>query len=316
MTDFVNEVGNMDFQKVTLDHGEYYRQRCLDRGNRAATVAKKLRHLKLLFQLAVIRKQLDENPLQHIKMPKSGETHIRTFNDKECSRILKAAFDYMQEWDETQCVRWDLLIPMALMTALRRGELLNATWPDIDFDAQTIEVSPKETTTHTWLWLIKDSDERTLPLSDDLTEMLVRHQNRQPEGYPYVFVPPRRYEAIQELRRKGEWKFSDSRLKVVNNFSRQFKLILQRASVGSASFHDFRRTALSNMFASGLTENDVMKLAGHSNFNTTHQFYLDVADGLVERARQRLPQSQLLVRAGARGLFEKSDSHNPLPDNG
>ena len=53
MSDFIKVIGNMDFQAVTLDHGEYYRQACLDRGNSPATVTKKLTEIKGFFQLAV-----------------------------------------------------------------------------------------------------------------------------------------------------------------------------------------------------------------------------------------------------------------------
>ena len=40
MNDFVKVIGNIDFQSVTLAHGELYRQSCLDRGNSSATVSK------------------------------------------------------------------------------------------------------------------------------------------------------------------------------------------------------------------------------------------------------------------------------------
>jgi len=116
--------------------------------------------------------------------------------------------------------------------------------------------------------------------------MLVDHQARQSEGYPYVFVPPARYDYIQKvLRPKGKWTLSDSRLKVVNNFKRSFDKILRKTGVKTGTFHDVRRTAISAWFANGMSEHDVMVLAGHSNFATTHEFYLAVADDLVDRAR-------------------------------
>ena len=40
-----------------------------------------------------------------------------------------------------------------------------------------------------------------------------------------------------------------------------------------------------------MSEHDVMTLAGHSSFATTHKFYLAVADDLVDRARQATAQS-------------------------
>jgi integrase len=169
---------------------------------------------------------------------------------------------------------------------MRRAELLNCTWNDVDFEQQVINVTPKEDTSATWRWDIKDSDERTLPLTDEVTQLLVDHQAKQPEGYPYVFIPVARYDTIQMLRAKGQWTYTDSRLKVVNNFTSQFEKILKTAGVKKGQFHDLRRTAITRWFSNGMSENDVMVLAGHSNFATTHEFYLAVADDLVDRARR------------------------------
>jgi len=221
MNDFIDIIGNIDCQNVTLEHGEFYRQDCLDKGNKPATMIKKLREIKTILETAVVRKQLEENPLKHIRMPKQSQSNIHIYKDGECERILKAAQDYIQERNSRTTLKWDLLILVTLSTAMRRGELLNCVSGDIDFEGQTIEISPKEDTPETWEWLIKDTDQRTLPLTEQLTMLLIDHQSMQPEGYPYVFVPPARYNYIQnELRAKGKWTCSDSRLKVVNNFSR------------------------------------------------------------------------------------------------
>jgi hypothetical protein len=57
-------------------------------------------------------------------------------------------------------------------------------------------------------------------------------------------------------------------------------------------------------FANGMSEHDVMVLAGHASFTTTHEFYLAVADDLVKRARAATEQGlrQKLVHFGA-GTF-------------
>jgi integrase len=302
MNDFVRIIGNIDFQSVTLAHGELYRQVCLDRGNSNATVSKKLRAIKRLFKLAVNRKQLDESPLQYIAMPKTPKKKINIYTDTQCRQILKAAQEYLVKWDLERSVRWDLLITVALATAMRRAELLNCTWGDVDFGAQTIEVNPKQNTKETWQWFVKDADHRTLPLTEEIVQMLVDHQAQQPEGYPYIFVPTVRYDYIQKvLRQKGKWTLTDSRLKVINNFRRKFNKILSKACVKTGTFHDFRRTAISMWLANGMSEHDVMVLAGHASFATTHKFYLAVADDLVHRARAATAQGlrQKLVHFGA-----------------
>jgi integrase len=302
MNDFIATIGNIDFQSVNLAHGELYLQACLDRGNTKGTIAKKLRHIKRVFKLAVNRKQLDENPLQHIAMPKSPKKKVNIYADDQCRRILKAAKEYATKWIPETSVKWDLVITVALATAMRRAELLNCTWADVDFEAQTIEVNSKQNTKDTWDWLIKDADHRTLPLTEEIAQMLVDHQTQQPEGYPYVFVPAARYDYIQNvLRPKGKWTLSDSRLKVVNNFRRQFNKILRKAGVKTGTFHDIRRTAITMWFTNGMSEHDVMVLAGHSSFATTHEFYLAVADDLVHRARLATAEGlrQKLVQIGA-----------------
>jgi len=301
MNDFIGIIGNIDFRSVSLAHGELYLQACLDRGNSSATVSKKLRALKRLFKLAVNRKQLDESPLQYIAMPKSPKKKINVYSDEQCRQILKAAQEYVGEWDAKRSVKWDVLITVALATAMRRAELLNCTWGDVDFDAQTIEVNAKRDTKETWEWLVKDADHRTLPLTEEIVRMLADHQARQPEKYPYVFVPTARYDHIQNvLRLKGEWTLTDSRLKVVNNFRRQFNKVLRKAGVKKGTFHDFRRTAISMWLANGMSEHDVMVLAGHASFATTHKFYLAVTDDLVRRARVATAEGmrQKLVRFG------------------
>ena len=306
MNDFIKTVGNIDYQSVTLGHGEYYRQTCLEKGNTPATVVKKLREVKVIFQAAVARRQLEENPLRYIKMPKQSQIKINTYDDSECEHILKGAMDFIQGRNENNTLKWDLLILVTLATAMRRGELLNCVWEDIDFEKQTIEIRPKEDTTETWTWLIKDTDHRTLPLTDELAQLLIDHQNRQPDGYPYVFVPPARYGWIQKrLRSQGKWTYSDSRLTVVRNFEKQFDLILDRAHVKKGTFHDLRKTAISNWLAEGLREYEVMRLAGHSDFRTTHKYYLAVADNLKERGREVIARGlcKKLVQIGATGVL-------------
>jgi integrase len=206
--------------------------------------------------------------------------------------MVKVAWEYCQDWDPKTNVKWDLLIIVALATAMRRGEFLNCTWDDIDFEKQTIEVSPKSNTDETWEWQIKDHERRMLPLTTKIVHLLANHQSEHPEGYPYVFVPTERCKFIQEkLRPSRKWTLSDPRLKVVNNFTPKFKRILQRAHVKEGDFHDLRKTALSNWLANGMSEYDVMTLAGHASFSTTHRFYLAMADDLVDRARRSAAQS-------------------------
>jgi integrase len=283
MRNFIEIVGDIPFNQVDLRHGEIFRQACLDAKNSPATVGKKLRHLKRFFQLGIERDQLDENPLRFVKLPKCPKKKINVFSGDECHRIIKAAADSMTG----QPFNWVLLITLALTTGMRRGELLNLVWADIDFEKATVEVCPKKDQAETWAWDVKDTDRRTLPLTKEALTMLIEHHVEQTGACPYVFVPMWRYEKIQALRKKDNWTFSDSRRKVIQNFARQFQQILKRAAITRpAQFHDLRRTCLTRCFIKGLDKKDAQSFMGHASFETTEQYYLAAIDGVCDRVRR------------------------------
>ena len=60
------------------------------------------------------------------------------------------------------------------------------------------------------------------------------------------------------------------------------------AAVKAGTFHDLRKTAITNWFYQELNIYDVMRLAGHSKYETTYRFYLEVKDGLLDRARRAI----------------------------
>jgi integrase len=281
MEEFIKVTGNIDLEVVEHNHGERFIQACLDNKNRPATVSKKIGTMKRLFQLAVERNQLDTNPFRFVKKPKSPKRQIHIFTEEQFSQLIKVA----RESGIGDSFRWDMLLIMALCTGMRRGELLNTIWQDIDFASKKINISPKDNTQHTWEWHIKDTDHRSVPLTDELINMLAEHQAQQPVGYPYVFIPPSRFDRIQILRKQNKWNARKS-LCPMSNFRRQFQILLKRSSIKSGEFHDLRRTCLTKWFAHGLKEFDVMIMAGHSSFDTTRRFYLAVRNDLIDKTRE------------------------------
>ncbi|MCF7958359.1 MAG: tyrosine-type recombinase/integrase [Phycisphaerae bacterium] len=76
-------------------------------------------------------------------------------------------------------------------------------------------------------------------------------------------------------------------MKIVNNFYRDFDKIFALAGIKKhGKFHDLRSTAISNWFVQGLSEYEIMRLAGHSSFETTHKFYLAIKKDYIDKARQ------------------------------
>ena len=278
---FTDCIGNIDVQEVRYEHGERFIQHCLAHNVSAATTAKRVKQIKRVFQLAEDRGQLNLHPLRKLKPPKFPKQKIRVYTDDECQRLLETARQYERKRTP---VRWGLLIQMCLDTGMRRGELLNLTWRDIDFVRFTVDVSPKKDDMDTWEWHIKDTDRRTLPLTAALVKLLAGHKTLQQEGNPYVFVPNVRYEGIQKSRRAGTWTVDAGRCPLAG-FSPRFRRIKKLAHIESGTFHDLRRTCLSNWVTQGLSLHEVKELAGHASIETTERFYLAVRKDFLDRAR-------------------------------
>ena len=78
-----------------------------------------------------------------------------------------------------------------------------------------------------------------------------------------------------------------SGISIIYRFNDLFQEIRRKARIQEhKTFHDIRRTAITNFFYEGLEINEVMKLAGHSKYDTTVQYYLSVKDDLMNKARK------------------------------
>lgn len=93
-----------------------------------------------------------------------------------------------------------------------------------------------------------------------------------------------RYECIQEYRRAGQWTIEKGRSSL-SKFCHHFNKIRDLAGIRTGTFHDLRRTCLSNWIVQGLSLHEVKELAGHASIETTERFYLAVRKDVLDRAR-------------------------------
>lgn len=283
LQEFISVVGDRDFQIIEHADGEYFLNYCVEKGNAPSTIKKKVRTLKRIYNLAIQRRQIDENPFRFLKGPKIPKKKVLVLSEPEMINLIKASRDTPDIYG----FRWDILILMAWATGMRKGELLNLTWRDIDFENRVVQITAKQDTELTWQWDIKDHDERTLPLTDKLIDILTELQVTVTEGCPYVFVPYARYQEIMKKRSESNWDSIKTRENLIPHFSPHFKALRQKAGIlQDITFHDLRSTALSGWCRNGMNINEVKELAGHSSIVTTQEFYIAVTSDLVDRARR------------------------------
>lgn len=94
------------------------------------------------------------NPVRHVRKPKVSPGRDRRLEEGEEKELLDAAGKSKVTWLKP-------IVEFALETAMRQGELLKLTWPDVDLKARVVRL--RDT---------KNSDSRSVPLSMRATELL------------------------------------------------------------------------------------------------------------------------------------------------
>lgn len=117
---------------------------CRDKGNSPETINGKLRVLKVFFNYAIaedfISREVDL--FRNIKFSKSDE-RIDVFTDKHVKQILHY-FDRQSRNKPFHAYRNKIAVITMLGTGMRRGELCNLRWVDVDFGNHLVTVFGKK----------------------------------------------------------------------------------------------------------------------------------------------------------------------------
>ena len=270
---FIAAIGDVYADQVTYSHCERFQQWCIDNGLSVASANTHIKMLRRIFSLAVKRSQLEKNPFTGVPMLKVPRKMVRLFSQDETYRLLRAATTPV----------WKARILLAKTAGLRRGEILNLTVSDVDFDKGRIIVQPKRSSSHTWRWPVKDKDRRELPLIDEAARLLTDIHAELPEEHPYLLLSPSRYDYLMDL--KAEGLLIDRIAKCPEaNFRRDWLMILRRAAISDGTFHDLRATCITEWFEQSMMPHEVQRLAGHASIDTTMRYYVGIRESMIDKA--------------------------------
>ena len=276
MRDFIAANGNIYVDQVTFRHCERFQQYCTDRGLSPASVNTHIKMVKRIFSLAMKRGQIESNPFNGIQLMKTPRKNIRLLSDNEVQRLLRMT---------SHNLIWKARILLAKTAGLRRGEILNLTINDMDFDKAKITVQPKPNTENSWRWVVKDKERRELPMIDEVAKIMARIHSELQSGQPYLMLTEQRYRYVLKLKNAGT--LSDRMAKCPdNNFRRNFLHLCKNAKVEKVTFHDLRATCITEWFEMGLMPHEIQRLAGHSSIETTMKYYVGIREEMIDRARE------------------------------
>jgi integrase len=275
MREFIAAVGNIYADKVKFRHCEKFIQYSLDRGLSPHSVNTNIKMVKRIFSLAIKREQLEKNPFDGISLIKVPRKQVRLLNEAEFQRLIQNARNLL----------WKARLLLGKTAGLRRGEVLNLTVQDIDFEKGKIIVQPKQDFGQTWRWVVKDKDRREVPLVEELASLLTQIQLELPDGQPYLMLTAQRYQNVMALKHSD--KLIDRVAKCPDgNFRRNFMAVCKRARLEDVTFHDLRSTCITEWMEQGMMPHEVQRLAGHSSIETTMNYYVGIRESMLQRARE------------------------------
>jgi integrase len=221
--------------------------------------------MSIAFAKAVEEKLIPLSPVTKIEIPTKQAKPRKTLTVEELSKLFKAMAKS----------RWLWSVKFALVTGLRRGELLALRWSDIDYQNKRLTVDESNSTSG--LGDTKSAKVHYVPLSDKAIEYL----NGQKSMLEAEFNPA----LFNEEKMKADLVFPNKRGEMVRPDSYYTCISRYAAKAGiHASPHMLRHTFV-YLSRSKLTRKEIQDALGHEESTTTDDIYgLILNDSTIKTA--------------------------------
>lgn len=241
-------------ERVTFDQ---FKAKRLKAGLHPSTVNRDLDRIKAALSKAVEWKMLAMNPLLGVKRIKRDiEDRVRYLSPRE-EKALRKALEAREARFKTRRlsgIEWrkergreplqpiqgyaDHLMPMTLVainTGMRRGEITQLTWADVDLRAKRVTVRAG---------YAKSGKARHIPLNSEAVAVLKTWKKQEPEG----------------------------RLFKLECTAKAWGRLMEKAKLEDFRFHDLRHTFASKLVMAGIDLNTVRELLGHGDIKMTLRY--------------------------------------------
>ncbi|RKZ30366.1 hypothetical protein DRQ36_05840 [bacterium] len=193
-----------------------------------ASINRELATLSNMFTKANQWQIVSVNPMKEVGKLKGPPGRIRYLSYDEIERLVNVSAPHLKP-----------IIITALNTGMRKSEILNLRWENVDLERRVIIV--RET---------KNNEIRILPINEPL------------------------YGVFKTLpsRNKNEWIFPGKNGKPIGSVKTAFKTALRKSGIKDLRFHDLRHTFASYLVMGGVNLRTVQQLLGHKDIKMTMRY--------------------------------------------
>jgi integrase len=219
----------MLLSKIAVRHIEEYKRMRLDKV-KTGTINRELASLKHMFTIAEKLGKFDgKNPVKQVKFFQERQYVMKILDREEINRLIDAAAGHLKP-----------ILIIAVSTGMRKGEIFNLRWSDIDFVDHYIHI--KKT---------KSNVMRKVPMNGVVATTL------------------------KNIERKSEFifpSFWSKKHKHIMEVFRLFKAACKKAGIRDLRFHDLRHTAATLMVTGGIPLVTVSQILGHATIHMTMKY--------------------------------------------
>jgi len=220
----IGHIGRGNARQYRLDR---HRQKKLT----DTTINRDLECLRHILFWAVDEGILAASPLARLPLERERKRKRPVISVEEELRLLPAAAPHLRP-----------IITAALQTGMRRGEILNQLWQDVDFPRRLLFVTHSKT---------PEGESREIPLTGQLFDLL--SANRKDSGLIFTF------ENRPLHRIKTAWKAA-----------------IRRSKIRPLRFHDLRHSFNCRLIEAGVMQEVRKALMGHSSGEDVHSTYVHI----------------------------------------
>ena len=210
-----------------------------------ATVNRDLSVMRRILNWGVDNALILSTPFARLRLVRERKQKTRILGVRDEAPLLDACAGHFRP-----------IVMMALDTGMRRGELLNQRWEDVDLDRRLLLVTKSKT---------RGGEGREIPFTDRVYEFL--RGRAQAEGYLFTFHK-----------------------RPIHLVKTAWRLALQRSAIRRLRFHDLRHTFNTRLMEAGVIQDVRKTLMGHSSGNDVHAGYTHIELPAKREAIRRLEQ--------------------------
>jgi integrase/recombinase XerC len=212
----------------------------LDHRMSAASVNRKLSSLKSFFKYLAKEETVRENPMRLVVGPKKRRPLPYFVKENDLAELLDG--DYFQE--DFEGVRDRMLLELLYETGVRRAELINIKFGDVDMDASQLKVTGKR------------NKQRLIPFANRLKEVMINYTDIRKKAIEndseYFFV-----------RKNGKPLSAAIVYQIVRKRLSDVPMLAKRSP------HVLRHSFATSMLNNGAELNAVKELLGHNSLAST-----------------------------------------------